>query len=157
VCGASVEALAVASPQDRSFAPFADGEIDGACRAWNEWDGGGLAAFPEDLEGSVAALEAQILDVGLACLGDAKPVEAEQYSQRGVVAVEAFGGEQEHTELAAIQTSRLRRMDLWSSDGLGRVGTDDPVDVREQSPSPATIASTWLTPTTPTGRARRSR
>ena len=33
VCGASVEALAVASSQDRAFAPFADGEVDGASRS----------------------------------------------------------------------------------------------------------------------------
>lgn len=80
--GASVEELAVASSQDRDFTPFADGEIDGACRSWHDRDGGWLATFPEDLESAVPALETEILDVGLACLGDAKPVEAEQYSQR---------------------------------------------------------------------------
>ena len=48
-----------------------------------------------------------------------------------MVAVEAFGGEQEHAELAAIQSPRVGRMDLWSSDVLGWVGCDDPVDVRE--------------------------
>jgi hypothetical protein len=91
----------------------------------------GLRALPRILRGAVPALEAQILDVGLACLSDPQPVEAEQDSERCVVAVEAFGGEQEHTELAAIQTSRLGRMDLWSSDVLGWVERDDPVDVCE--------------------------
>jgi hypothetical protein len=40
-------------------------------------------------------------------LGDAQPVEAEQDGERCMVAVEAFGGEQEHAELAAIQTPRV--------------------------------------------------
>ena len=50
-----------------------------------------------------------------------------------MVAVEAFGGEQEHAEFAAIQSPRVGRMDLWSSDVLGWVGCDDPVDVCESS------------------------
>ncbi len=91
MCGATVEALAVALSQDRSFAPFADGDVDRACRAWNKRMVAGLRPFPRILNGSVPALEAEILDVGLACLGDAKPIEAKEYS-RGMVAFEAFGG-----------------------------------------------------------------
>lgn len=62
----------------------------------------GFRPLPRILKVRCPALEAEILDVGLACRGDAKQVQPKQYSQRGIVAVEAFGGEQEHTELAGI-------------------------------------------------------
>jgi hypothetical protein len=50
MCGAAVEALAVVAQQDRSFSPFADGEVDGSCGARHERDESGLVALADDAQ-----------------------------------------------------------------------------------------------------------
>ena len=50
----------------------------------------------------MAALDAEVLDVGGTGLADTQPVQPVQHSKRGVVAVVLLGGEQEHAELGAI-------------------------------------------------------
>ncbi len=92
---------------------------------------GGLVALANDLQGAVAAVEAEVFDVGGARFGDSQAVEAEQDSERGVGAVVAFGGEQEGAELAAVHAVALVRLDLGAADVLGRVRGDAPVDVSE--------------------------
>jgi hypothetical protein len=79
----------------------------------------------------MAALDAEVLDIGGACLADTQPVQPEQHSKRGVVSVVVLSGEQEHAELGAIQSPSVRCVDLGSADVLGGVGADAPVDVRE--------------------------
>ena len=52
-----------------------------------------FVAFADDSQGSVTALEPEVLDVGRARFGDAQTVEAEQHGERGVGAVVVLGGE----------------------------------------------------------------
>jgi hypothetical protein len=66
VCGAAVEALAVASQQDRALAAFIDSEIDRATCSWYERDHCWLVALADDPQRSMAAIEADVFDVGLA-------------------------------------------------------------------------------------------
>jgi hypothetical protein len=60
----------------------------------------------------MAAVEAEVFDVGCARFRDPQVVQIEQYSQCGVGAVEAFGGEQERAELAPVHAMALIRLDL---------------------------------------------
>ena len=57
--GVAVEPAAVGGEEDRSFAAFADGQVDGAGGAGRERDGDDLAALAQDGEGAVAAFEAE--------------------------------------------------------------------------------------------------
>jgi hypothetical protein len=70
VSGAPVEAVAVAAPEDRPFVAFADGPVDRSRGSGDERDGGGLVALADDAQCAVAALEAEVLDVGGAGLAD---------------------------------------------------------------------------------------
>ena len=79
----------------------------------------------------MAALDAEVLDVGGTGLADTQPVQPEQHSKRGVVAVVLLGGEQEHAELGAIQAPGVRCVDRGSAYLLGGVRADASVDVRE--------------------------
>ena len=69
-CAVPVESSAGAVSEDRAVAAFADGEIDGACGAWGERDGHGLAAFAMDHQGAVAAFEAELVDIRADCFRD---------------------------------------------------------------------------------------
>jgi hypothetical protein len=62
--GAPVEALAVTAPQDRAVVAFPDGQVDHPGGAWNERHGGGLVALAHDPQRTMAALEAEVFDVG---------------------------------------------------------------------------------------------
>jgi hypothetical protein len=79
----------------------------------------------------MAALDAEVLDVGGTSLADTQPVQAEQHGQRGVITVVLLRSKQEHAELEAIQPASVRRVNLGSANVLGRVRADAPVDVRE--------------------------
>jgi hypothetical protein len=61
--GASIEPFAVLTAQDRAFTPFADGQVDGSCRPWDERDRGGLVALAEDAQRAMAAFDGEFLDV----------------------------------------------------------------------------------------------
>ena len=64
--GAAVEALAVTASQDRPVVVFADVEVDGAGRSWDERDRRGRVALADDPQGSAASFEPEVLDVGRA-------------------------------------------------------------------------------------------
>ena len=91
--GATLETLPIPASKDRSFVAFADGEVDGAGGPRNDGDDGRLVALAEYPQRSMSSLEAEILDVGRARLGDAKPVQTEQHRQGRVVPVDALRGE----------------------------------------------------------------
>jgi hypothetical protein len=62
----------------RSLGALAGGQVDGAGGARGERAGDDLAALAGDDQGSVAALQAQVLDVRAGRLRHAQPVEGEQ-------------------------------------------------------------------------------
>jgi len=74
--GVPIETLAVGVEEDRSFEPFADGQVDRTGGPGGEGDGDDLAALAGHGEGSVAALEAEGLDVGSQGFADPEPVDA---------------------------------------------------------------------------------
>jgi hypothetical protein len=55
----------------------------------------------------MAALDAEVLDVGGTSLADPQPVQSEQHSGRRVVPVVMLGGEQEHAEFGAIKAASV--------------------------------------------------
>jgi hypothetical protein len=61
----------------------------------------------------------------------APAVQPKQHRQGGVIAVEAFGGEQERAQLPSVHAVALARLDLGSADVLCRVRRDASVDVSE--------------------------
>ena len=91
----AIETLTIVAQQDRALAPFADCEVHGARRAWHERDDGRLASLAEDPQRAVPAIEAEIADVGVACLAHPQPVQPEQDRERGALVSEVFGGEQD--------------------------------------------------------------
>ena len=62
--GVPVESATVVAEEDRAISAITDREIDRSRRARRERDGHGLAAFADDAQGAVAALEAESFDVG---------------------------------------------------------------------------------------------
>ena len=99
VRGSPVEALPVASAQDRPIVAFTDREINRPSGPRSQRDRRRLVARAEDPQGAVSSLEPEIFHVGGAGVADPLPVEPEQHRQRSMVAVVLFGGEQEHPEL----------------------------------------------------------
>lgn len=71
---APVESLPVPAPQDRTFMAFADSQVDRARCARHERDHGRLGALAGDPKDPIAALDGQVLDVGLARLADPQPI-----------------------------------------------------------------------------------
>jgi len=63
VRGATIEALAVSAAKDRSLAAFADREVDGPGGSGHQRNGGGLVALADDVQGPVATLDTEVLDV----------------------------------------------------------------------------------------------
>jgi len=57
--GVPVEALAVATEEDRPVDAFADGQVDRTGGSRRQWDGDNLAALAVHSEGTVAALKAE--------------------------------------------------------------------------------------------------
>ena len=131
MCGAPIEPLPISTDQDRALVPLADYEIDRAGSARNKWDHRRLVALAGDTQRSMSALEAEVLDVRGAGLGDAQSIETQQHGECCVGAVALLGGEQEASQLAAIHPVRLGRLDLGSANILSRVSRDAPIDVRE--------------------------
>ena len=70
VGGAPVETSAVASAKDRALDSFTDREVDGAAGARHQRNHRRFRVFTDDLQGPVAALEAEVLDVGGTCFAD---------------------------------------------------------------------------------------
>lgn len=76
----------------------------------------------------MAALEAEVIDVGGAGFGHAKAVQPEQDRKHGAVA--ALRGEQERAQLAAVHSMALAR-DLGAPDVLDRVRCDHSINMSE--------------------------
>jgi hypothetical protein len=131
VSGAPIQALPVLAAQDRSFVPLTDNQIDRPRRAGHERDRGGLAALAEDPQRAMAALHRQVLNVGSTRLRHSQPIETKKHGQRGVIAVEPFGSEQERAQLGTVHAVTLAGRDLGATDVLGRVRRDSSVDVSE--------------------------
>jgi hypothetical protein len=112
VCGASVESLTIVAMQDRPFASLAQREVDGAGHSWDQRDHGRLVALPDDAQGAMAPVEAEVLGVGGTGLAHPQPVETQQSGQGGVVGVVALGREEEPTELAPVETTSFARVHL---------------------------------------------
>ncbi len=104
--------MTVTAPKDRTRRPLVDGEIDRARCSGNERDDGRLVALPDDTQGPVPSLEAQVLDVGRAGLTHPEAVEPEKHRQSGVSSVEALCGEEEGTKLGAVEPSGIPGMDF---------------------------------------------
>jgi hypothetical protein len=62
-----------------------------------------LPPFAQDGERAVPPLEPEILDVGADGLGDPQPVEGQQADQRVIPATRQPGGDQQGTDLVAVQ------------------------------------------------------
>jgi hypothetical protein len=74
-----------------------------------------LLPFADEMQRAMAALEAEVRDVGGARLRDPQAVQPEQHRQGGMVAIEAFGGEQERAQLSSVHAVALARLDLGSA------------------------------------------
>ena len=124
--GSAIEAVSVAAHQDRAFVAFADRQVDRACRAGHERDHRGLVALADDPQRAVAALEAEVLDVGGARFCDPQSVETEQHGERGVGVVVVLGGEQECARARRGPCRDVGGLHLGSAHVLGGVGAMRP-------------------------------
>ena len=93
----------VPGQEHRSFGSLSDRQVDGPGSPRCQRDGHHLAALASDRESPVAALEAQVLDVGARGLGDPQPVQGEQRDQRVHGRQPEPGRHQQRAELIAIQ------------------------------------------------------
>jgi hypothetical protein len=75
----AVQPLTIATPQDRAFVPFTDGEIDGAGGPRDERDRCWLVALTDDAQGPVASLHPEVFDIGGTGLRHPQTVQPEQY------------------------------------------------------------------------------
>ena len=105
--GPPIESGTVKSYQDWSITAFADGQVNRSGGSWDERDHCRFVAFADDPQGPVAAVEAKIIDVRVACFAVPQPVQAEQDCQSSVLTVDAFGGEQEPSEFGAVESVAL--------------------------------------------------
>jgi hypothetical protein len=108
---------------------FADSQVDRARCARHERDRGRLVALAGDPKDPMAALDGQVLDVGLARLADPHPIQAEEHSEGPMGVVIGIGGGEEHAKFGAVEPASVGRMDLGPADVLGRVRSDPAVDV----------------------------
>jgi hypothetical protein len=129
---ASVETLSVVAAQDWALGALSDGQVDGSGHSGDQGDQGRLVALPDDVKSPVPPIDAKILDVGATSLAHLEPVEAEQDTQGGVVAVVTLGGEEEGGEFSPIEPPSSRGVDLGPADVFGRVGADPAVDVSKR-------------------------
>ena len=128
VRSAPIESGTVASHQDWLVTAFADGQVNGPGGSRDERDHRRLVALTGDPKGPVTAVEAKIINVGVACLADPEPVQAEQDCQSSMLTVDTFGREQEPSKFGAVEPVALGGMNFGSADVLGWVGGDSSVD-----------------------------
>jgi len=131
VGGSPIQSRSVLPTQDCALGALANGQINGANSPRHQRDHRWLASLSHDPQGPVPLGEGEILDVGSTCLTDPKPVEAEEHGQSGMILVEALGRAEKGSQLPAVQSLPLGRVDLGAPDVLGRVGDDPSVDVGE--------------------------
>jgi len=75
--GAPVQGLAVASAQDRTFAAFADRQVNGPRRARNQQYHGGLVALADNPQDPMAALDSEVFNVGGTGFADPQAVQSQ--------------------------------------------------------------------------------
>src|SRR5207245_6964706 len=103
-----------AAPSRRRRAPWASrkmgpsnqlagGQIDRPGRAGRQRDGDRLVALAVNAQSAVTPLQAKSVDVSAQGLGDAQAVQSEQARQGVILSRSEPGGNQEGTELVAIQ------------------------------------------------------
>ena len=126
VRGAPVQSLAVVAEQDRPVSPLPHSQVDGAGGAWHQRNQGRLVALTDDAQDTMAPLEGHVLDIGATSLAHPQPVQPQQHGQPSVGVVELFGGEQEPTQLAAVQPAPLTGVHGRAPHVLGWVGRDRP-------------------------------
>jgi hypothetical protein len=111
----------VRGEEQRSFGPLAGRQVDRPGGARRERDGDDLAAFAGDDQGAVAALQAQVLDVRAGGLRDPQPVQREQRDQRVLGGRAEPGGDEDASELVAVQGSGVRLVaEAGTADVRGR-------------------------------------
>jgi hypothetical protein len=98
----------VLGQEHRAFGAFADGQVDRPRSARRQRDGDDLAALAGHGQRPVAALEAQVLDVGAGSFRYPQPVQREQRDQRMHRWRPETSGDEERAELVAVQRSRAR-------------------------------------------------
>jgi hypothetical protein len=94
--------------EQRPCGPLAGRQLDRPGGPRGKRDGDHLAAFAGNDQRAVAALQAQVLDVGAGRFRDPQPVQCEQGDQ-GVLGGRAEpGGDQDRAELVAVQGGGMR-------------------------------------------------
>ena len=71
-----IDPFTVGVDEDRTFQPFADGQVDRPGNPWGEWHRHQLAALAQHRQGAVSAFESECFDVGVDRLGHAQPFNA---------------------------------------------------------------------------------
>jgi hypothetical protein len=102
-----VQAAAVGGQEDRSVGSFTDGQVDRPGRARRERDRHDLAAFADDHERAVAALDSERLDVCARGLGHPQAIEGQQRDQRMFRRRAKPGCDQQCAHLVAVQPGRM--------------------------------------------------
>jgi hypothetical protein len=77
VGGTAIQTAAVLAHQDGTFPSFPDGQIDGASGARHQGNERRFGALADDMEHPMPPFHAQVLDVGVARLGDPQAVQAQ--------------------------------------------------------------------------------
>src|SRR4051794_35381638 len=104
----AVHACTVRAEEDWAVEPFSDRQVDGPGGAWCEWDDDDLAALAQHGQGAVTAFEAELVDVGAECFGDAQPVDRQQVEQGVLVRCPQAGGDEQRADLVAVQGDGVR-------------------------------------------------
>jgi hypothetical protein len=127
------------SEEDGSFAAFADGQVNRTGGARCERDGDDLAALSGDDQRAVAAFGAQALNIRTRRLRHPQPVQGKQGDKSVLGRRAEPGGDQEASELVAVQAGGVRLVIDPGPADMGKPGSD-----------PATL------PRPHTGRTQRS-
>jgi hypothetical protein len=104
----AVQPPAIRRQEDRSFAAFADGEVNRAGGAGCQRDGDDLAALARDHQGTVAALSAEGLDVRAGRLRYLQAVQGQQRDQRVLGCRAEPGSDEQGARLVAVQPGGVR-------------------------------------------------
>ena len=101
-------ALPAWGQEHRAAGALADGQVDRPGGARCQRDGDDLAALAGDGQRSVAAFQAQVLDVRSGGLGHPEAVQGEQRDQRMLTRRAEPGCHEQRAQFVAIQPDRMR-------------------------------------------------
>ena len=96
---------------------FAERQVDSVGRSRWQRDGDGLAAFAQDGERAMPALEPERFDVGAGGFGDPQSIQGEQADQRVVAGAREAGRDQHRADLVAVQAGGVATRSRVSADG----------------------------------------